>query len=113
MPTPVVVLVGGQNTHAKNVFYRLFTDDTKHSIGTTLNTEPLIVLANTPSDFENRDPNEYSWDGIFKFADVIVNFGNWKPEDIAGVCAFNPVHITWSGDHDETMKRIIDIVQRG
>jgi hypothetical protein len=119
MHSPVVVLVGGANTELKSNFYEVFTNrpaNGKINIQTTLNTIPTLVLIDTPALLQKRDMHEYSWEGVFRIADIIVNFGDWSPNEIYGVgpsFANSPLIITWSGDHHETMKRIIDIVQRG
>ena len=119
MPTPVVLLVGGANAHSKATFYEMFTGgntNNKINIRTTTNTIPTIVLIDTPCQFEDRDLDEYCWEGVFNIADMIVNFGDWSPRDVFGMRPAHsvaPVFLTWSGDHHETMKRIMDIVQRG
>jgi hypothetical protein len=119
MPTPVILLVGGTNAYSKATFYEMFTGGTtnnKINIRTTVNTVPTIVLIDTPSQFEDRDLSEYCWEGVFHIADIIVNFGDWSPREVYGIRPNNaetPLFITWSGDHHETMKRIMDIVQRG
>lgn len=119
MPSCVVVLVGGANAELKSNFYELFTNrsaNAKTNIQTTVNTIPPVVLIDTPALLQNRDSSDYSWEGIFSIADIIVNFGDWSPNEIYGVrpsFSNSPLFLTWSGDHHETMKRIIDIVQRG
>jgi hypothetical protein len=119
MPSCVVVLVGGANAELKSNFYELFTNRSangKTNIQTTVNTIPPVVLIDTPALLQNRDSSDYSWEGIFSIADIIVNFGDWSPNEIYGVrpsFSNSPLFLTWSGDHHETMKRIIDIVQRG
>ena len=118
MPSPVVVLVGGANGGLKSNFYELFTNRKSHGkidIQTTVNTIPTVVLIDTPSSFQNRNQCDYSWEGIFSISNIIVNFGDWSPNEIYGIAppeSNSPIFITWSGDHRETMKRIIDIVQR-
>lgn len=116
MPTPVIILVGGPNTNAKFEFYERFTackiTDKVH-IHVVKNSIPQIVLINTPAYHENRDPLDYCWEGIFQIGDIIVNFGDWMPREIYGVkppFSHLPFFLTWSGDHDETMTRIMDKV---
>jgi hypothetical protein len=119
MQSSIVVLVGGANAELKSNFYEVFTNRStngKINIQTTVNTTPPLVLIDTPALLQNRDISEYSWEGVFSIADIIVNFGDWSPNEIYGVrpsFSNSPLFITWSGDHRETMKRIIDIVQRG
>jgi hypothetical protein len=46
-------------------------------------------------------------------AHIVVNFGDWLPNEIYGIRpspARTPIFITWSGDDDETMRRIMDKV---
>ena len=119
MSTPVIVLVGGTNAYSKASFYEMFTGgntNNKINIRTTLNTIPTVVLIDTPCEFEDRDPAEYCWEGVFHIADMILNFGDWSPREIYGMRPNHtgtPMFLTWSGDHHETMKRIMVIVQRG
>jgi len=119
MPTPVVILVGGSNAESKSHFYEIFTgakSSGKVNIRVVSNSIPQIVLIDTPAELCNRDPYDYTWEGIFHIADIIVNFGDWSPSEVSGMRPEHPnapVFLTWSGDHHETMKRIMDIVQRG
>lgn len=119
MPTPVVLLVGGTNAYSKATFYEMFTGgntNNKINIRPTMNTIPTVVLVDTPCRLEDRDIAEYSWEGVFHIADMIVNFGDWSPSEVYGMRpnhSVTPMFLTWSGDHQETMKRIMDIVQRG
>jgi hypothetical protein len=114
---PVIILVGGTECQ-KTKFYSHFTagiynfPTTKINIRTTINTLPTIVLVDTPGLKENRNPYEYCWEGVFHLATIILNFGNWSPKEIYGTTPTNmPIMMTWSGDHQETMERIINTVQ--
>jgi len=117
MSSPVVILVGGTECQ-KTKFYSHFTGGiyifptTKTNIRSTINTLPTIVLVDTPGLHENRNPYEYCWEGVFRLATIILNFGNWSDKEVYGVRpAKMPIMMTWSGDHDETMERIMSTVQ--
>lgn len=114
---PVVVLVGGPNT-GKTSFYTKFTNSAYHyptskcTPNITLWIEPSFVLVDTPGIREIRPAQEYSWQGIFKYADVILDFGNWSEEEINGSrLGYHPKYMTWSGDDEETMKRLREYLQ--
>ena len=113
----IVVLVGGSNT-GKTTFYKKFTHG--HGVYPTIKCTPLptiygvpsVVLIDTPGLSEYRNKFEYSWQGIFKYADVILNFGNWSESEIHGIpLSDSPTQMTWSGDNDETMKRLGQYLQ--
>lgn len=117
MKTPIVVLVGGPNT-GKTQFYEQYTCvlPNKYTIKCTPNltrhTTPGMVLIDTPGVSEYRHKAVYSWDCIFKDADVILNFGNWSESEIYREKENqNPKMMTWSGDNAETMKRLTDYLQ--
>ena len=113
----IVLLVGGPNVDAKSRFYNLFTGGKslgdKINVRTTVNTVPTVVLIDTPGSLGNRSPYEYCWEGIFHMAHIVVNFGDWSPNEVYGMRpnnARNPIFLTWSGDDNETMNRIMDKV---
>ena len=113
----IVILVGGPNT-GKTSFYRKFTHGygnhptTKCTPIPTIHGMPSMVLIDTPGIVEYRNKFEYSWQGVFRDVDVILNFGNWSEKEIHGIpLAESPTHMTWSGDHDETMKRLGQYLQ--
>ena len=116
MPAPVVVLVGGPNTGKTN-FYRFYTQaltdypTVKSTPNVTINTFPTLVLVNTPGSPNLRNIFEYSWQGIFQNADVILDFGDWSPSEVHGQKLSNPKYMTWSGDDQETMKRLQEYLQ--
>lgn len=112
-----IILVGGPLTH-KTEFHTKFTKSvyetpTKNYICNILTTNGhLIVLIDTPGKKEYRNSKDYSWQGLFQNVKLIVNFGNWTLDEISGIEPSKLPHIlTWSGNHDETMKRIIDSLQ--
>lgn len=73
---------------------------------------PSIVLVDTPGLVEYRTVDGYSWDTIFKDANLIVNFGNWSVSEIYGILPSNPPPvISGSEDLDITMKQIADKLQ--
>jgi hypothetical protein len=115
MPAPVVILVGGPKT-GKTQFYVQYTNaltnppTVKSTPNVALHTNPTIVLVDTPGVVNYRNIFEYSWQGIFRLADLIVNFGGWSESEIHGISRKVPV-ITWSGDNAETMKRIEEYLQ--
>ena len=117
MSIPVVILVG-RTQQQKTKFYTHFTSGiytfptTRINIRTINNTSPTIVLVDTPGLRELRNPYEYCWEGIFHLATIILNFGDWSPDEVHGTPPKNmPIMMTWSGDHNETMERIINRVQ--
>lgn len=115
--SPVVILVGGPNT-GKTRFYTEFTNSvyyhptTKSTPNVTMWRVPGFVLVDTPGIPHFRNKFEYSWQGMFRVADVIVMFGNWSESEIHGEkLKANPKYLTWSGDNEETMKRIEEYLQ--
>lgn len=113
----VVILVGGVNT-GKTQFYNQYTHGVAKppTVKSTPNiakfTQPSMVLVDTPGYVNFRNKYEYSWQGIFRQADVILNFGNWSEKEIYGEkLDVNPKMMTWSGDNSETMKRIEEYLQ--
>lgn len=115
----VVILVGGPNAAQKTAFYNLFTGGNslgdKINVRTTINTVPTIVLVDTPGLHPAaRNPCEYySWYGIFHLAHIIVNFGDWSLNEVYGKpppSSRMPIMMTWSGDNNETLNRIMDKV---
>ncbi len=118
MPTgPVIILVGGPNT-GKTRFYTQFTTGVyshptvKITPNIAMWMEPSVVLVDTPGVKENRNKYEYSWQGIFRLADVILDFGNWHEDEVFGnKYDLSPKYMTWSGDNQETMKRIQEYLQ--
>lgn len=114
---PIVILVGGPNT-GKSRFYTQFTSSvyspstTKATPNVATQANPAFVIVDTPGTLEKRTKKEYSWQGIFKMADVILTFGNWSESEIHGrKLSYNPKIIEWSGDNDETLKRIEEYLQ--
>lgn len=116
LSAPVVILVGGPNT-GKTKFYIKYTNSnyycptTKSTPNVAFLATPSFVLIDTPGDSYYRNDYEYSWNGIFQYADVILDFGNWSEEEVFGTKQNNPKHMTWSGDNDETMKRLQEYLQ--
>lgn len=113
LTSPVVVLVGGPNT-GKTKFYTEFTTSAYHYPTTKLTPNvtmwitPGFVLVDTPGIPNLRNSQEYSWHGIFQYADVILDFGNWSEDEIHGIKDIEPMHMMWSGNNLETLKRLID-----
>jgi hypothetical protein len=111
---PIVVLVGGPMTgktrffkHMTKGVYTFPTHHIKCSLG-----KHGIVFVDTPGEKQFRS-EEYSWTGAFSIADVILNFGNWSPSEISGVePLYEPIHQTWSGDDEETIGRILQILNK-
>ena len=116
LTSPVVILVGGPST-GKTQFYTEFTNSVYHhpTTKTTPNIAmwitPSFVIVDTPGNQNLRSPQEYSWQGIFKYADVILNFGNWLEDEIHGTKTVNPKYMTWSGNNTETLKRVQEYLQ--
>lgn len=114
---PVVVLVGGPSS-GKSQFFTKYTNSvysnptTKCTPNITLWMTPSFVLVDTPGQAGYRNSMEYSWQGIFQYADVILDFGNWSINDVFGnKMGYDPKYMTWSGDNDETMKRLREYLQ--
>lgn len=113
---PVIALVGGENT-GKTAFYSQYTKShyshPTYSIDSNFveNNKTLLILVDTPGNRNFRSTLEYSWDNIFQYVDVILDFGNWSESEIYGDKKNNPKYMTWSGDNQETMKRIEEYLQ--
>lgn len=116
LEAPVIILVGGPNT-GKTRFYSQYTSSRYHPYTDKMTpnivvcNSPSFVLVDTPGTQNLRNRFEYSWQGIFKFADVILDFGNWHEDEIFGIKQTTPKYMTWSGDNQETMKRIQEYLQ--
>lgn len=117
LESAVIILVGGPST-GKSKFYTKFTTGlyywptVKITPNVAMWSTPSFVIVDTPGIKENRNKYEYSWQGIFRRADVILDFGNWSETEIFGEKEnLNPKYMTWSGDNDETMKRIQEYLQ--
>lgn len=114
--SPVVLLVGGPST-GKTRFFTQYTNSaysyptTKSTPNVTLWSTPSFVLVDTPGQRADRNSLEYSWQGIFRYADVLLDFGNWSEDEVYGVKQINPKYMTWSGDNQETMKRLHEYLQ--
>jgi ribosome-interacting GTPase 1 len=113
----IVVLVGGPST-GKTHFYTNFTSAAYHwpTVKITPNvafySEPSFVMIDTPGLINYRREEEYSWQGIFAIADVVVVFENWTEDEIYGKkLDHSPKFMTWSGDNQETLKRIQEYLQ--
>lgn len=112
IPGPVVILVGGPST-GKTRFYTECTPSvyyhptTKSTPNIALWVTPTFVVIDTPGLANYRNPYEYSWQGIFQYEDVILDFGNWLETEIHGTKTVNPKYMTWSGDNKETLKRLL------
>ena len=114
--SPVVILVGGPNS-GKTRFYTEHTNSVYHH-PTTKSTPniamwitPSFVIVDTPGNPNVRNKFEYSWQGIFKYADVILDFGNWSEDEVYGTKDRSPKYMTWSGDNQETLTRLHEYLQ--
>jgi len=114
---PVVMLVGGPSV-GKTRFFTQYTNSaysyptSKSTPNVTLWSTPSCVLVDTPGSLNLRNQFEYSWQGIFQYADVLLDFGNWSEDEIYGnKIGHNPKYMTWSGNNEETMKRLHDYLQ--
>jgi hypothetical protein len=116
LQSPVVILVGGTNT-GKTRFYTEYTNSVYHQYtnkstpNVTMWITPGFVLVDTPGNQNLRNRFEYSWQGIFQYADVLLDFGNWSEDQVFGIKQTNPKYMTWSGDNQETMKRLREYLQ--
>lgn len=112
-----VVLVGGSGT-GKTKFFTYCTGNVKETVFPTTETKGALtdlitrlVIIDTPGIPAYR--NGYSWNGIFSKTDLIVNFGGWTPSEIGGEPPQTfPTCLTWSGDHAETMDRILYVLNK-
>ena len=110
---PIVICVGGKDT-GKTTFIKEFTHQ-EHSHPTRESLCFLssrgIALTDTPGTPEYR--TNYSWTGLFGHVDCIVNFGQWSPSEIKGTAPlYEPIYVTWSGDNEETMNRILQVLHK-
>lgn len=93
-------------------FIRYWTHDNNrgsydHSMCYTTR-DGMMMLVDTPTDRNRRTLPDYSVDGIFKIATMILNFGDWKITEVEGSYAFPIVPImTASSDPEETLRRIL------
>ena len=118
MPSgPVIILVGGAST-GKTRFYAQYTTGTyswpteKITPNVAMWSTPSFVIVDTPGIEIKRNQYEYSWQGVFRLADIILDFGNWSEDEIHGTKGdYAPKYMTWSGDNAETMKRIQEYLQ--
>jgi hypothetical protein len=116
LQAPVVILVGGSNT-GKTRFYCQYTNSAYHPYTDKMTpniamwSTPSFVIVDTPGTQNFRNRFEYSWQGIFQYADIILDFGNWSVDEVHGTRQTSPMYMTWSGDNQETMKRIQDYLQ--
>jgi hypothetical protein len=114
---PLVVLVGGVS-RGKTRFFEELTN-LQGPRPTMAITPPILVdcqgsffVVDTPGFKPNRRKYEYSWQGIFRDADVILDFGEWSDDEIYGERFNNYVkYMTWSGNNQETVERIQEYLQ--
>ena len=111
---PIVVLVGGPMT-GKTRFFKKMTQGV-YSFPTTHIKCSLgkcgILFVDTPGE-RNYRKDDYSWTDAFGMADVVLNFGDWSPSEVQGVQPlYEPIHLTWSGDDEETVDRILGTLNK-
>lgn len=113
----VIILVGDANA-GKTKFFSKYTNGmyTWPTVRTTcvpvIYGDVPMIFYDTPGAYQNRNKYEYSWQGIFKHADVILDFGGWHENQVFGdKNTLNPKYMTWSGDNEETMKRLHEYLQ--
>lgn len=117
LKAPVVILVGGPD-RGKTKFYTEFTSSVynyptmKSTPSIALWVTPSFVIVDTPGNPNYRNKYEYSWQGIFRYADIILDFGNWSEDEISGTKQTNPTYMTWSGDNAETLVRIYEHLKK-
>ena len=117
MDAKVVILVGGPNS-GKSLFYTQYTSSdyrpstSSSTPNATTKTNISFVIVDTPGTVNKRNREEYSWQGIFKLADIIVDFGNWSESEIYGKKGnCNPKYIKWEISNEDTLKRIEEYLQ--
>lgn len=109
MTYPIVVCVGNAR---KMDFIRYWTrPDNRGSYDQSMFYSALngsIILVDTPANPALRKPEEYSIDGIFKNATMVLDFGDWSITEVEGSYAF-PVMPILKASYDpyETMQRIL------
>jgi hypothetical protein len=113
----VIVLVGDPNV-GKTKFFSKYTNSlyrwpTVSCIrNVTIYDDVPMIFYDTPGSRQLHNKFEYSWQGIFRNADVILDFGGWCEEQVFGTKGkLNPKYMTWSGDDGETMKRLHEYLQ--
>lgn len=112
---PVVILAGGQDT-GKTRFYSEFTHSEYSRPTKSMQTNfyigdgSIFILIDTPGNPNFRSSLDYSWDNVFGYVDIIVNFGKWSEKEVHGKKTTTPKMITWSGDNQETMIRLQNIL---
>lgn len=113
-----VVILVGQHSSGKSRFCSEFTSSyyywpTNRIVSNIVyDASPPFIIIDTPGLVNNRSKYQYSWQGVFGVADIVVDFGGWLESEVhgdRGTC--NPKYMTWSGDNQETMKRIQDYLQ--
>lgn len=114
---PLVVLVGGPAT-GKTRFFKELTNvyaewpTRRISPMILVESKPNFFIIDTPGFWVDRNKFTYSWQGIFQHADVILDFGNWLDTEIYGdKPSTSAKYMTWSGDNQETFKRIQQYLQ--
>lgn len=114
---PVVILVGGAST-GKTRFFKDYTNmyaewpTRRISPHVLVESNPSFFVVDTPGLWTDRNKFHYSWQGIFRSADIILDFGNWLESEIYGEKPERfGKYMTWSGDNQETMKRIQQYLQ--
>ena len=110
--TPIVVLVGGTST-GKTHFYSKYGCTAYHfpsvkcGVRICPHVDGMPILVDTPGLIEHRDHDDYSWQGYFYFADLIINFGNWEEKEVYGVKTRDIPTVSYSGDDEKTMEAIV------
>jgi len=110
---PIVVLVGGTAT-GKSTFYSKYGSTAYHfpSVKCGVRVCPYVegmpILVDTPGLLQYRDHDEYSWQGYFYFADLIVNFGNWSEKEVYGTKHKDIPIVDYSGNPEDMIAKIIE-----
>lgn len=110
---PIVILVGGTAT-GKTTFYSKYActayhfPTTKCSVRVCPYVTGMPIFVDTPGILEHRSHDDYSWQGYFYFADLIINFGNWNEKEVYGVKSRNIPIIDYCGNPEEMIVKIAE-----
>lgn len=110
---PIVILVGATAT-GKTTFYTKYActayhfPTTKCNVRVCPNVTGMPIFVDTPGLVEHRSHDDYSWEGYFYFADLIVKFGDWDEKEVYGIKKRTIPILEYSGTFDEMISKITE-----